>query len=353
MYLAALAHNAQLNVQTSTEVKAVRPLTDDEGFEVEVVPAGGNGHEVPAVLRTRYVVWAAGEFQYPRSGDTLFPGAELCRHNSSVRSWAELPGDDFVVIGGYESGMDATFNLASSGKRCTVISSTAYWNVATEDPSEELAPYTAERVRLACATSTPPRLIAPLRVCTVEKQGDGGGYLVRARWGAPTEDKSGPYRTKLPSTATAAADDKPTEGTEMTLQTPQQPLLCVGFEGSVALGVAKDLFEWSSSKKQGAAQDGEGKEVKASSGCADGAPLLNEFDESTKTPGLFLVGPAVRHDKLSFCFVYKFRQRFGVVADAIARGLGLDTKEAVAASRDMNMFLDDFVCCKSACGEAC
>merc|ERR1719217_244651 len=26
-------------------------------------------------------------------------GAELCRHNSSVRSWKELPGDDFVVIG--------------------------------------------------------------------------------------------------------------------------------------------------------------------------------------------------------------------------------------------------------------
>merc|ERR1711871_698555 len=89
------------------------------------------------------------------------------------------------------------------------------------------------------------------------------------------------------------------------------------------------------------------------SGCAEGAPLLNKQDESTKTPGLFLVGPAVRHGKLSFCFVYKFRQRFAIVADAIAQGLGLDTKEAVKVSRDMNMFLDDFTCCKSACGEAC
>ena len=31
-------------------------------------------------------------------------------------------------------------------------------------------------------------------------------------------------------------------------------------------------------------------------------------DESTTTPGLFLVGPAVRHGELSFCFVYKSRR---------------------------------------------
>ena len=67
----------------------------------------------------------------------------------------------------------------------------------------------------------------------------------------------------------------------------------------------------------------------------------------------FLVGPAVRHDDLSFCFVYKFRQRFGVVADAIARGLGMDTTDAVAECRDMNMFMGDLPCCKAACGESC
>ena len=99
--------------------------------------------------------------------------------------------------------------------------------------------------------------------------------------------------------------------------------------------------------------DDAGKKVKPTSGCADSAPLLNEYDESTKTPGLFLVGPAVRHQELSFCFVYKFRQRFGVVADAIARGLGYRTAAAVEECRDMNMFLDDFSCCQSACGEAC
>ena len=44
---------------------------------------------------------------------------------------------------------------------------------------------------------------------------------------------------------------------------------------------------------------------------------------------------------------------FGVVADAIAQGLGLDTHEAVDECREMNMFLDDFECCKAACGETC
>ena len=88
------------------------------------------------------MIWAAGEFQYPRANTELFPGSELCMHNSSVRSWKTLPGDDFVVIGGYESGMDAAYNLATCGKSCTVVSSTAFWHVTTEDPSTELAPYT-------------------------------------------------------------------------------------------------------------------------------------------------------------------------------------------------------------------
>merc|ERR1711924_90854 len=88
-------------------------------------------------------------------------------------------------------------------------------------------------------------------------------------------------------------------------------------------------------------------------GCAGNSPLLNEYDESTKPPGLFLVGPAVRHEGMSFCFVYKFRQRFGIVGEAIARNLGYKVKEAVESLYEMNMFLDDFSCCAAACGESC
>ncbi len=56
---------------------------------------------------------------------------------------------------------------------------------------------------------------------------------------------------------------------------------------------------------------------------------MRELTRSPCFSRLFLVGPAVRHGELSFCFIYKFRQRFGVVANAICRGLGRDTTAAV------------------------
>ena len=109
-----------------------------------------------------------------------------------------------------------------------------------------------------------------------------------------------------------------------------------------------------SEEMSGDDEDGEDECAKKGSGsCAGGSPLLTLEDESTKTPGLFLAGPSVMHGKLSFCFIYKYRQRFGIVADAIARGLGYDTEDAVEKSRKMDMFMDDFPCCQAACGESC
>ena len=140
------------------------------------------------------------------------------------------------------------------------------------------------------------------------------------------------FQMALPAVAQATV-------TELVVHTTQPPVLCTGFEGSVACS-APHLFDL--------AEDSD--EAK---GCLAGAPLLTDEDESTKVPGVFLVGPTVSHGELSFCFIYKFRQRFGVVADAIARGLGRETGGAVEAARDMNMFMDDFECCKAACGEAC
>ena len=121
-YLSALATAAELNVRTHTEVVSVQPVGRKGGSPLFAVAvrskpsAGGDGHasRKPAKaterLAARYVVWAAGEFGYPR--EECMKGSELCRHNSRVRSWAGLPGDDFVVIGGYESGADAAINLA-------------------------------------------------------------------------------------------------------------------------------------------------------------------------------------------------------------------------------------------------
>jgi hypothetical protein len=76
--------------------------------------------------------------------------------------------------------------------------------------------------------------------------------------------------------------------------------------------------------------------------------LLTEQDESTKTPGLFLVGPQVRHDDLIFCFIYKYRQRFGVVANAIGKRLEIDTTP-LERYRGEGLYLDDLSCCGEEC----
>ena len=41
------------------------------------------------------------------------------------------------------------------------------------------------------------------------------------------------------------------------------------------------------------------------------------------------------------------------MADAIARGLGNDTAHIVDKLRKMDMFMDDFSCCETQCGETC
>jgi hypothetical protein len=47
--------------------------------------------------------------------------------------------------------------------------------------------------------------------------------------------------------------------------------------------------------------------------------------------------------------MYKYRQRFGVVAEAIASSLGLETEEFIEAYRGWGMFLDDLSCCGQEC----
>ena len=81
----------------------------------------------------------------------------------------------------YESGVDAAINLALAGKQATVLASTATWDVQSPEPSTELAPYTAARLRAVTAPgfSPRPRLLAPLRVTRVE-EAEGGGFDVFA-----------------------------------------------------------------------------------------------------------------------------------------------------------------------------
>ncbi|MBO6655466.1 MAG: NAD(P)-binding domain-containing protein [Pseudomonadales bacterium] len=238
-------------------------------------------------VSTRHLIWAAGEFQYPLEGS--FEGCELCRHTSTVPSYNDLEGEDFVVIGGYESGIDAAYHLGQRDKLVRVFDRDAPWEKASPDPSVSLSPFTLQRMRKDWFFEKVN--LFQTQVASVTR--DEEGYLVT------TQDGS-------------------------TFSTDAPPLWAGGFAGShTTIADFCELRE-------------------------DGFPLLNEYDESTVTPGLFLCGPAVRHDSHIFFFIYKYRQRFAVVAKTIATALGLPA-EGLDVYRMWGMYLDDLSCCGEDC----
>ena len=101
-------------------------------------------------LRAKHVVWAAGEFQYPSMHE--FMGSELCRHSATIDSYEQLEGDDFIIVGGFESGIDAAYHLASRNKRIRLFDCGCPWTEQTSDPSKSLSTYSIERMREACFT---------------------------------------------------------------------------------------------------------------------------------------------------------------------------------------------------------
>eukprot|EP00966_Prymnesium_polylepis_P316143 7304679-Prymnesium_polylepis.1 len=200
---------------------------------------------------------AVGLRNVPRVGRQP-PGRRLCAHRR-VRE---------------RNGRCHKSRLAKAGKRCTVLASTASWNGCTSDPSTEVAPYTATRLRevTAAGFSPGPRLMAPLRVVKVEKAAKGG-FDVTAVWKA-AENRCGsgwrttPLRKRL---ADNPEEDESywseyMEGTQLVEHTAQPPVLCTGFEGSVA-AAARHLFNLAD-------------ESDGAKGCLAGAPLLTSDDES-------------------------------------------------------------------------
>lgn len=277
VHLNAVAKHYELPVRTKTEVLRVTKVGED--FRVDTREE---------TLRAKHVIWAAGEYQFPQTRG--FEGAELCRHTATIANYEELDGDDFIVIGGYESGVDAAYHLADRDKKVRVFDAGCPWDAETSDPSVALSTYSQERIREEWFREH-VRLIPNKPIVSVSHA--------------------------EPMYEVTALDGQ-------RFHTPVPPLLAGGFRGSHRL--VADLFE----------------------SRPDGYPLLTGQDESTIVPGVFLCGPAVRHDNHVFCFIYKFRQRFAVVAKAIATSLGLSA-EGLEKYRHWGMFLDDL----SLCGEEC
>ncbi|MEO0406050.1 MAG: NAD(P)/FAD-dependent oxidoreductase [Cyanobacteria bacterium P01_A01_bin.135] len=276
LYLQTVADYFELPIQTGIDVQTVEPLPQ-WGFHL---------HTSAGEIHTQFVIWAAGEYQYPQLNP--FPGAEHCLHNSQIRSWTELKGDEFIIIGGYESGMDAAANLVALGKKVGVLDRSGAWGDPDTDPSVSLSPFTLQRLEFVYSTG---RLDLVGDAPIEEVKPISGGYAVYSEY--------------------------------QKWMTAHPPILCTGFDTS--LKQIAPLFDWSA-----------------------GYAALTENDESTLTPGLFVSGPSVRHGDLIFCFIYKFRQRFAVIANAIARRIGLDT-HPLEAYRQAGLFLDDLSCCDNDC----
>jgi thioredoxin reductase len=236
----------------------------------------------------KHVIWAAGDFLYPNMD--AFPGSDSCRHISSIPNYENLEGDEFIVVGGYESGVDAAYHLSRRGKKVRLFDVDCPWELETSDPSVALSTYSYERMQtesfnkhVELFPNTPIEQITQV----------DGMYQVTAA-----------------------------NGQQIQIQT--QPILAVGFKGSHTM--VEHMFEPRE----------------------DGFPLLNEQDESTTVPGLFLCGPAVRQGNQIFCFIYKYRQRFAVVAKTIATSLELPA-EYLETYRNWGMYLDDLSCCGEEC----
>ena len=84
----------------------------------------------------------------------------------------------------------------------------------------------------------------------------------------------------------------------------------------------------------------------------EGYAVLTNVDESEKTKNLFLVGPQVKHGTALFCFIYKYRQRFAVVAEEIAKRNEISLSkidEVLNEYKSNNFYLTDLTCCDDEC----
>ena len=279
-YLKAITLRYDLHVRENERVMEVVP--EPEGFTITT----GQSEYFASI-----VIWAGGEFSHPNR--TAFPGAEHCTHSSYFRTWSEFEGEDALIIGGYESGIDAACHLVDMGKRALVLSAGEPWNVENLDPSTILSPYTRER--LVNALKNYPerlRLMGNTRVVAVEHLSDR--YIVE------TDDGE-------------------------ILATKHRPIAATGFQS--ALTPIKDLFEWE-----------------------DATPLFTEEDESTLHPGLYYTGPSLVQRGSDFCFIYKFRARFGVIARSVARRLDYPEPD-LEDDRRRGFLVDDLECCTNCeCG---
>ncbi len=207
--------------------------------------------------------------------------------------WRQLEGDEFTVIGGYESGVDAALNLVDLGKSVYLHSRGEPWSSDHPDPSRSLSPRTFDRLREVLKSEEKMKRLELFKNSDIRRIEENRGW-----WALIDQDE-------IPSVS------------------PTQPILANGFHSG--LRVIESLFDYDENN----------------------LPVFTEeADESTIPPGLFYSGPALVHRNSLFCFIYKFRSRFGVIAREIANRLGKsEVEEKLSLYLKTGFMNTDLDCC--------
>jgi len=279
-YLQAVAEYHKLPVQTGIQLTKVGKQGD------QFIATTNQGD-----FTADHLIWATGQFFSPR--DRAFPGSDLALHSSKVEDWGQLEGDEFTVVGGYESGVDAALNLVDLGKSVYLHSRGEPWSSDHPDPSRSLSPRTFDRLREVLKSEEKMKRLELFKNSDIRRIEENRGW-----WALIDQDE-------IPSVS------------------PTQPILANGFHSG--LGVIESLFDYDENN----------------------LPVFSEeADESTITPGLFYSGPALVHRNSLFCFIYKFRSRFGVIAREIANRLGKsEVEEKLSLYLKTGFMNTDLDCC--------
>ncbi len=281
VYLSGVADYRELNIEKNNEVKKVNEQENSWVVETK------NG-----AYSTKYLIWAAGEFQNPKIEN--ISGKRHCIHSSLIKSPDKLTDDNFVVIGGYESGIQVAFDLVKNNKKVTVINKDVIDDMDTSDPSQVLSPYTYQKYNELKDSKLYSEIIEEVK--SVAKTESG-------------------YQIKLKN--------------NLRIETESQPICATGFS------LVKKPIEHLITNRD------------------DGFPKLNEkTDEFFEKKNIYLTGPSVRHDDHIFCFIYKFRQRFGVIVEDILlkeKYTEANISVLVNGWKRNGMYLSDLSCCGEEC----
>ena len=246
-----------------------------------------------AAYTCSYLISAVGEFQFPSHGGIIW--AEHAEHSSEIKNYDsfEYTSEPVAIVGGYESSVDAAFALSKKGIHSHIFSPHPIDDTSTSDPSQILSLATLERFRAL--------------------QQEGSITLTQTSISKIDQDAENYILTW--------ADGNVYHFTS-------KPILATGFHSG--LSYLWDLVSYRD----------------------DGNPLLvSDTDELQKTPGIFVVGPRVRHAEIIFCFIYKFRLRFGVIALEIAKRLGKNIDEEAVKTqwKHQGFYMENF----NSCGDEC